>query len=620
MSISLRAIDKKDKGLYFQVLDNYWDPQKQGPRQRTLKTIGYLSKYMPEFDENDPDAKAEAERIARSRVEAIYKEVLAEHTPDESEEKIETIHLDMSEKMSIGTSDSFNVGYGILKRIYKELELDKFWKIASKGKKFEYDPDKIFQLLVFGRIIIPGSKKYTYEHRNTFFEDFGDFSLDNVYKALDLFAANEETLQKWIYDHSVTKYHRDLSIGYFDCTNYYFDISKPDVDELDDEGNIILKRYRKNGPDKNNRKDPIVEMGLLMDKTGIPLAYDLFPGNESEKVNMLPLINRARTHYGLGRIIIVADRGLNTSDNIYKLNGKNDKDDNPRDGYVYGQTVRGADAEFKKWAIDPKGYVDTPLKEIDADWNENEDDIHFRHKSRIYPKTIYINRKKKDGSTVRQKITVDQKQMVYYSAKYAKKQKMERTRIVERAKDLIDHPKKYDNVAAKGASGYVMNLAFDKDTGEVLDKNLQLDEKKIHEEEKYDGFYSIVTSELKMSDVQMREIYRGLIHIEDTFKLTKSELDTRPIFCSTNDHIDAHFTTCFTATVLIRLLEKRLGEKYPVGKILESLRNYNCTSIDKNLYSFSYYDAIMHECSKEFETDLSHKHRKRADIRRILKY
>lgn len=617
MSISLREI-KKPRGPYFQVLENYWDPESGYPRQKTIKTIGYLDKYMDPFDEDDDAARKEAERKARLTIQSIYDEIALEYSKPE----IEHIAVDLSEQMPLGTSDLKNVGYAVLKYLYKELELDRFWAKKATGRKFEFNPDKIFQMLVYSRVINPGSKKYTYENRGLLFEDFGDFTIDDVYSALDFFAEYELDLQKWIYDHSVTKYQRDLSIGYFDCTNFYYDISKPDIDDVDEDGNVVLKRYRKYGPEKNHRKDPIVEMGLLMDRSKIPLAYNLFPGNESEKVNMLPVINRVRTQYGIGRIIVVADRGLNTSDNIYMLNGKNDRDDNPRDGYVYGQSVRGADAEFKAWVLDKKGYVDTPLKDIDPDFDENDKsrDAVFRHKSCIYPKKIYIKREKSDGKITKQTITVDQKQMVYYSSKYAKKQKLERDRAIERAKDLILHPKKYDKVSAKGASGYVMNISFNKDTGEVVGKNLKLDIEKIQEEEKYDGYYSIVTSELKLADTEIRNIYRGLIHIEDTFKLTKSELDTRPIFVYTNEHIEAHFTTCFTALVLIRMLEQRLGEKYPVGQILESIRNYNAALFDKNIYTFTYYDQILEDCAKAFGVDFSLKKRKRDTIRRLLKY
>ncbi|MCH3960767.1 MAG: IS1634 family transposase [Solobacterium sp.] len=596
----------RPKGKYMIITEKYRDPNSGMPKDRTVQIIGYDSDFKDKY----------ADPVAH------FRQVVEDMNAEKKERSARTALIPADEELESDTDDLKNVGYGILKILYKELELDKFWKNVTKKMNIQYNADKIFQLLVYSRILFPASKKSTYENRNQFFENFGDFSIDDVYNALTIFGQNEKELQKWIYDHSVTKYHRDLSVGYFDCTNYYYDISKPDVDDKDDEGNLVLERYRKYGPEKNHRKDPIVEMGLLMDKSCIPLAYDLFPGNQSEKVHMLPIINRARTHYGFGRIIIVADRGLNTSDNIYQLNGKNDQEDNPRDGYVYGQSVRGADAKFKEWVLDQKEYVDTKI-EIpgeDSDAEDINDRLVFRHKSRIYPKKIQITREKDNGKIVKQSITVDQKQLVYYSKKYAIKQKLERDRTVERARDLIDHPKKYDKVSAKGASGYVINLSFDKDTGEVVGKNLLLDEEKIKEEEKYDGYYSIVTSELKMTDMEIRDTYRGLIHIEDTFKVTKSEFDTRPIYVRTNDHIDAHFTVCFTAIVILRLLETRLDHKYPVGQILNTLRKYGCVPVGSSDYIITLRNDIMDHCGTVFNTNYKYKYRSKQEMRRLLKY
>ena len=176
------------------------------------------------------------------------------------------------------------------------------------------------------------------------------------------------------------------------------------------------------------------------------------------------------------------------------------------------------------------------------------------------------------------------------------------------------------SVYAKGSTGYVLNLAFDKKTGEIVDKNLELDIEKIKEEEKYDGYYSIVTSELKMDDLKIREVYRGLIRIEDTFRITKSEFDTRPIYVRTNDHIDAHFTVCFTALVLIRMLQLKLTKKYPVGQIIESLRKYNCVPLESGSYEFIFRNEIIDECAASFNMNLSMKYRSREEIRRVLKY
>lgn len=603
-------VSNRPKGQYLTICEKYRDKASGTAKDKTVQVIGYADDYRSQF--SDPIEH--------------FRQVAREMTEEKNNNSFQSVLINMNEEMNVTEDSLKNVGYCVLKRLYQEMELSKFWKSVTKSMDIEYDADKIFQLLVYSRILFPASKKRTYERQSQFFEDFGDFSLDDVYKALTIFGKNEEKLQRWIYDHTVTKYHRDLSTTYFDCTNYYYDISCPDRDEYDEEGNVILKRYRKYGPEKNHRKDPIVELGLLMDGSGIPLAYDLFPGNESEKVHMLPIINRTRRDYGIGRIIAVADRGLNTSDNIYLLNGKNDQENNPRDGYVYGQSVRGADAKFKEWVLDQNGYEDTRIDQSPENTKAEDtevkdpDTVIFRHKSRIYPKTIYITREKNNGKTVRQTITVDQKQMVYYSAKYARKQKLERDRCIEQALDLISHPKKYDKVSAKGASGYIININFDKETGEVIDKDLVLDTEKIKEEEKYDGYYSIVTSELNLPDLEIRNIYRGLSRIEDTFRITKSEFDTRPIHVRTNDHIDAHFTVCFTALVIIRLLQISLKKQYPVGQILTSLRKYNCAPMGKSGYQFLFRNEIIDSCGETFDVNLKYKYRTRLDIRRLLKY
>ena len=601
----LHKLKKPNGDIYLTIKEKYHVPGK-GAREKTVRSLGYVSELKKTYE--DPIV--------------YFTRMAAEMTVQKKEQKSVQILIDTTEKLSTDTDDIKNVGYGVLKTLYKQLEIDKFWNWKTRNLSTRYSVDQIFRLLVFSRILAPASKKATFDNRYFYFEDFGDFSLDDVYHALDIISANNEALQKWIYDHSDKICSRDLSVSYFDCTNYYFDIGRSDMDTLDndgnpvdDNGNPVPAKYRKRGPEKNHRPDPIVEMGLLMDRNGIPLAFDLFPGNESEKVHMRPIINRVKNEFSDSRIIFVADRGLNTSDNIYYLNGDNKGSINTRDGYVYGQSVRGADAEFKAWVLGG-GYVTD--KTTDDDGNE----ITFKHKSRIHPKELHVNvtkpgQKKKPKKTV----SIDQKQMAYYSEKYAKKQKADREVMVQRAKDLIKHPKKYDKVTSAGSAAYVRNISFSKDTGEIVEgKTLELDLEKIKEEEKYDGYYSIVTSELKMPDKEMREIYRGLIRIEDTFKISKSAFASRPVFVWTNEHIDAHFTTCFTALVLIRLLQAKLDNKYPVGRILNSLKNYCCVPLDTNNYRFTYFDEILQSIEKAFGMTLDNKYRTRQEIQRLLHY
>ena len=597
---------KKPNGdIYLSIREKYHVPQK-GSRERTIESLGYLSELKKKYD--DPIA--------------FFTQKAKEMTEEKKNNKSIRMSIDCNSKMSVQTDDIKNVGYAILKELYKQLEIDKFCHWKTRNLSIKYSVDQVFRLLVFSRILNPASKKGTFDHKDFYFENFGTFSIDDIYHALDIICDNNEDLQIWIYDHSDKICTRDMSVSYFDCTNYYFDIGRSDMDTLDDNGNPVDKdgnpvsaKYRKRGPEKNHRPDPIVEMGLLMDRKGIPLAFDLFPGNESEKVHMRPIINRVKNEFSDGRIIFVADRGLNTSDNIYFLNGDNKGEVNYCDGYVYGQSIRGADAEFKSWVLEG-GFITDKIK------NDEEQEIVFKHKSRIHPKDLHVNvtkpgNKKKSKKTV----SIDQKQMVYYSEKYAKKQRKDREVMVQRAKDLIKHPKKYDRVTSAGSASYILNISFDKNTGEIVEgKALELDLAKIEEEQKYDGYYSIVTSELKMSDIEMREIYRGLIRIEDTFKISKTEFDSRPVYVRTNDHIDAHFTTCFTALVLIRLLQAKLENKYPVGKIIEALKKYTCVPLDANNYQFTYYDEVLDACQKVFDVELDNKYRTRQQIQRMLRY
>ena len=592
--------------IYLSIMEKYYDRSKKVTRERTVEGLGHVSDLQKTHD--DPVA--------------FFTQYAKELTEKKQECSSRTLTINVSETLDIGNNDTRNVGYGVIKSIYKELELDKFWNWKTRGKRTQFSTDQIFRLLTFSRALNPGSKKYTLENKDYFFEPFEGFSLDDVYNALDVIAENKDALQQWIFEHSKKVCDRDLSVSYFDCTNYYFDIGRPDVDTLnengepvDEDGNSVPARYRKRGPEKNHRPDPIVEMGLLMDKNGIPVAYDLFPGNESEKVHMRPIIKRIKKDFEDCRIIFVADRGLNTSDNIYWINGDNKSDHNKRDGYVYGQSIRGADAEFKKWVLKDGYKAD---KVIDDDGEE----ITFRHKSRVYPKELHVNVSGSDGKKKSKKtVTVDQKQMVYYSEKYAKKQKADRDTMIARAKDLISHPKKYDRVTSKGSSAYVKNIAFDKTTGEIVEgKALELDLEKIREEEKYDGYYSIVTSEITMSDEEMRKVYAGLAKIEASFKVTKTCFESRPVYVRTNEHIDAHFATCFLALVLIRLLENKLENRFPVGRILDSLKKYNCTHLDANNWQFTYYDEIIDACGKALNMELNNKYRTQQEIQRLLRY
>ena len=272
-SMYLHKQKKPNGDIYLTIKEKYHVPR-IGARERTIESIGYLSALKEQYD--DPIT--------------FFTQRAKELTTAKKEEKETAIRIDVNEKLGVGTNDTRNVGYGILKLLYKDLQLDKFWNWKTRGRKMLFSTDQIFRLLTFSRALNPGSKRYTLRSKNFFFEPFDGFTLDDIYHALDVIARHQDALQEWIYEKSKKICDRDLSVSYFDCTNYYFDIGHPDADTFDEDGDPVDARgnktdakYRKRGPEKNHRPDPIVEMGLLMDRNGIPVAYDLFPGNEFGK-------------------------------------------------------------------------------------------------------------------------------------------------------------------------------------------------------------------------------------------------------------------------------------------------------------------------------------------------
>lgn len=595
MSLFLKTAKYKNGKTYLSIVDGYRVDGKI--KQKVYKKIGYLEDLEKQFD--DPISHF------RQEVEILKKQFIS---------KITTT-FDINQDNTFD-DDTFNIGYAYLKTIFKELDINSVLKNKQYSSNIEYSLSKACELLTYSRILNPGSIKYTYEHKNQFFEPF-DLSIDDLYRCLNPLLDCKEDVFKTIWENTKEEYHRDASTSYYDCTNYYFEIEYDDDDIKNEDGEIVKKGIRKRGPEKNHRPDPIVEMGLLLDKQGFPISYNLFPGNTSEKETLIPEIHNIKRRHNIDKVIVVADRGLNCSDNMIKMAGI-DLDKESRDGYVYGQSVRGADQEFKNWILSGDYKID---KIIDDEGNE----IIFKHKSRIYPKKMYITRDDKgltkSGNKKKQSITVDQKQMVYYSQKYADKQKRDRQMVIEKAKDLIKNPGAYTRATSYGAAGYINNIKFDKETGVVSNgSELSLNVEKITEDEKLDGYYSIVTSEENLSDLELRNIYKGLSKIEETFKITKSEFNARPINVRLEDHIDAHFLICFIALVIIRILQDKINDKYTIKKLLENMKNFKCTHETGNLYKFIGYKPEIQYLNRKFGLNMDKKYDTRENIKKILKY
>ena len=567
-----KSLNKKTGRTYLSIATGYRDKNTGKSKTVLIESLGYLDVLEKEFE--DPISH--------------FSKIVEEMNKEEKDNK-ETIKIKVNEneKLTENTNNRKNFGYVALSKIYHELEIDKFIIKSFKDRNFsEYKINNILKLLVFARCLFPDSKKSTFENKDIFFEK-NNFSLEEVYNALTYINTIKDLLQQDIYEHIQEQHKPNNEIAFYDVTNYYFEI-----DDNDD--------FRKKGVSKEHRPNPIVQMGLFMDSLGLPMCHKLFEGNTSDCLTLRPMIQQVQKDYDISRVIIVADKGLNTGNNIAYTKAVGN-------GYVMSLSIRGADSEMKEYVLKEDGYT----------YNE---DKTYKKKSRFYPREITITKRDEKGNIKRTKKRVDEKQVIFWSADYAKRAKMERQPAIEKAKDLIGNVQKYNKKNCYGASKYVKHLVFDKKTGEIIEaeSQLSLDEEKIREEEKYDGYYAIVTSEMDKTDDEIIEIYRGLWRIEETFKVTKSELKSRPIYLSRKDHIEAHFLTCYIALVLGRVLQLKLNKKYSVGKILDSLSNCNCSGFERNYYLFDYYDTVLKDIGKAIDVDFSLKNRSLKNIKKIL--
>ena len=552
---------------YLSIVQGYRDSEGKN-RHKTVRKVGYLDVLEKEYE----NPIAHFEQLARKMT-------------DEIREKTKPIQLSISldQSLPVDTDNRKNFGHVAFSVLYHELGLNYFINNRRRYTDVQYNHNAIFKMLVYSRLLYPGSKKRSFESRNMFFEKM-DFSLDDVYRSLSFFAKFKDPLLLSMHKRIQKLYGRDTSLVYYDVTNYYFESDKQD-------------ELRQKGYSKEQRSSPIIQMGLFMDTDGIPLSYGLYPGNMLDKQTLIPMMHKVRKEYDLGRYIVVGDRGMITGDNIRQILLD-------QCGYVLSYSIRGSDAAFKNYVLDQSGYRDIGEE-------------GFRIKSRIYPREISVSTLK--GK--KQKVSINEKQIVFYSPKYAKKAKADREAVLLKAKKLMSSPSAYARATSHGAAKYVKDLTYSPSTGEVIDDAEHLlieDEQVLAEEEKYDGYYAILTSEMEKSDEKIVEIYRGLWKIEDTFKITKSDLETRPVYVSRQDHIEAHFLICFVALVLVRLLEKKVEGKHPVPRILESLKRSTCSLLEQNLYLFDYYDHVLSDIGDALGIDFSRKYRPVGDIKKII--
>jgi transposase len=579
MNMAFRLDTKEKKnGTYLIIEKKYWDKERKIPVTEHHKTLGFVHDLLKEH----------ADPIAH------FKEVVNQMNEEQKAQRKMTLVIDMNEELPKDTRARYNLGYAVILGIYHELELDRFLNNKARHEDFEYNTNSIMNLLVISRILHPASKKSSYECRDMFFERF-DFKLHDVYRALTHFSKIGVQCQQFLSDQIREKYGRDTTLMYFDVTNIYFEIDKTDG-------------LRKRGKEKNNRPDPIVQVALAMDADGIPLFYKQFPGNTHDSKTFIPVFNEVCVRFTPGRVIAVADMGCTSADNIYFLKGgSRDKRVN---GYVFSFSIRKAAEAFKQYVLKEDGYTDKEGKPLGQDSD-------YKIKSRIDVREIKITL----GNGSKKPVLIDEKQVVFWSRKYAQKAQAEREECIEKAYDIIANPKNYNKETAHGGASYIKNIVYDKKTGEIIEeagKKLAFNSEKAIEDAKYDGYYCIITSELEMAADRMVEIYRGLSEIEDNFKVTKSNLDIQPVFVTREDRINAHILTCFISLVILRLIQKKTGYCFTPEQIITNLNNISCSKEDENVYLFDCRTSIIDAIGKAFGIDFTKKRMYLNKIKNIL--
>ena len=442
----------------------------------------------------------------------------------------------------------FNCGYFFLEKIYHQLQLDNICKDISTKHKFTYDFNNILSRLIYSRIIYPSSKLATYELSKKFVEQ-PNFDLQHIYRALVIIAKEDSFIQSELYKNSLKVCDRKTGILYYDCTNYFFEIE--DEDE-----------FRKYGPSKEHRPNPITQMGLFMDGNGIPLAFCMNAGNVNEQLTLTPLEEKIIKDFDLSKFVVCTDAGLASNDNrIFNTKGER--------AFITTQSIKKLKSHLKSWALSPDGWH---LTGSDKTFNINliakklENISDEKQKQKIMNLTFYKERWIHENN-------LEQRLIVTFSFKYQTYQKHIRDGQIERAKSAIESKNfKLDRRKQTDFKRFIKQTSITKD-GEIANKKvLTINSDTISKESQFDGFYGVCTN-LEDPVEEIIKVNHRRWEIEESFRIMKSEFKARPVYLSREDRIRAHFTICFISLLMLRLLEKKIDEKYSSFEIINCLRN-----------------------------------------------
>ena len=498
---------------------------------------------------------------------------------NEDKEEMLRREFNPNKRISPNIKRQFNVGYLFLKKLYNQLKLNNICYEIQNKYKFQFDLNEILSYLVYARIIYPSSKLETFRQCQNFIEQ-PKFKLHDEYRALNYVAENMDFIQEQLFNNSKDIIKRNFSIIYYDCTNYFF--------EIDNEDDI-----RKYGISKEHRPNPIVGMGLFMDGDGLPLSYNIYPGNQNEQKTLIPEETKIINNFKLDdtKMVLCTDAGL-ASDEIKKFNVKDNR------GFVITQSLKKLKDEYKIQVFDKNDWrIPNDLKNIyNLENIINDESLKEKYYDTLFYKVIQTETK-----------SVKQDLIVTFSFKYFDYNRNIRNNQIERAKKSIET----NNVTRKGKNQNDYRRFIDSinstDNGEIAENaSYSINEDLIKEEEKYDGYYALTTN--LIGDInQILKIVKGRWEIEESFRIMKSDFLARPVNLSREDRIKAHFMTCFISLFIYRLLEKKLDYKYTTSQILNTLRNMNMVEQKgigfEPIYERTNITDDLHDLFK-FNTDL----------------
>lgn len=556
------------KGTYLQIYESFYDPKKKGTAHKSYKTLGYVQ-----------DLKNSGIVDPVSHYSDVVKQMNADTKRIKEENEIK----------KISETPERHLGYFLLHNIYNSLHVSNYLNLMQSVRDFRFNISDLLEALIYSRVIDPCSKSKTcHDILPKLYEAYG-LSYDQILDGVEYIGNEYEKIIE-IFNHQVhLRYAIDTSTTYFDCTNFYFEIDKED-------------EFRKKGPSKENKHDPIIGLGLLLDANQIPIGMKLYPGNESEKPVIRDVIKSLKERNQIsGRTIQVADKGLNCSANIISAL-KN------KDGYLFSKSVKKLPEIEKTWVLLEDGY-----KEI----IDNKGTLLYKIKECIdeFPYTY----EDKGGKTYT--VRLKEKRVITYNPKLAEKKKYEINRMVEKAKTLKASQAKRSEFGE--CSKYVIFDCADKKGNSIEGKvKVSINQKVIDNDLKLAGYNLLVTSETKMKANDIYNTYHNLWRIEESFRLMKSYLDARPVFLQKTASIHGHFLVCYLSVLLLRLLQfKELKGKYCSQKIIKFIRDFRVVKLERNKYvNITSSSEFIKDLSAELELPVTNYFLNESQIEKMLNH